>query len=181
MSRTRRQFAAPADLWDVVDGWADREMDPVALRARWSGRTGPPRISGPYLDVLDAEGARTAVGVLRSNGVRARRLRRPAGSANVLAFDLAGPARDQMCELLAGKGIGHRAVDEARRYAWRGPGVGPTFVDIARSGGDASVEAWHEATWWSGMRTERPRRVQQAVAAANRLLDRFDQPRITTA
>ena len=181
MSRTRRTIepvAGGAALWTVVDAWAETAVDPITVRARWSARAAPVRGIDHLVDVTgDAELAAEA---LRSAGVKRRPIRptrRPLGCTGGLAY----PDDPAVIDALASAGVTHRVVTRARRYMWRGPLTGPTTCEISTETDDGpmTVEAWHQPVWSDTFRTRpdadtdqrrRPRRVQQARAAINRLL-----------
>lgn len=190
MARSRRELDAgdaPPDVWAVVDSWAEREVEPVRLRARWSGRAVPARGIDHFVDVT-GDAAR-ASRVLRAAGVRARPIR-PDRRALGATGEVAYPASEDLVTALRAAGIDHRVVQQARRYQWSGPLTGPTFCEISTEpDGRLTVESWYQPVWTDTFRLRstpdrearrRPGRVQQARAAINRLLEDLGGEPITT-
>jgi hypothetical protein len=191
VSRTRRSIdpAPEAEVWAAVDSWAERAVDPVPMRARWSARAVPVRGVGNLVDVTGDAG--TARAALRSAGLRVRPIR-PARRALGRTGEIAYPDDEQLIEVLDEAGVDHRVVTRARRYLWRASFTGPTFCEISTEAGDGptTVEAWYEPVWTDSLRfrgdgrTEeprRPRRALQARASINRLLGDLGTDLITTA
>jgi hypothetical protein len=191
VSRSRRHIdSAPAlDTWAVVDSWAEGAVDPVSIRARWSARAVPVRGVDHIVDVVgDAE---TARGALRAAGLRVPPIR-PARRALGRTGEIAYRGDDDVSKALSEADVDHRVVTGARRYLWRGSFTGRTFCEISTEAGDGGVtiEAWYEPVWIDNLRfradrgtdeLRRPRRVLQARASINRLLDDLGADPITIA
>jgi hypothetical protein len=117
---------------------------------------------------------------------------RPARKALGRTGEIAYPDDEALIEILTEADVDHRIVTGARRYVWRGSFTGRTFCEISTEAGDggAIVEAWYEPVWIDSFRSRadgtteeprRPRRMLQARASINRLLDDLGAEPITTA
>jgi hypothetical protein len=186
LSRSRRRIdgLTADEVWVAIDRWADDAVDPIALRARWSALATPTRGVDRFIDVPDRADARAA---LSAAGVPFRPVR-PERRALGRTGEVALRPDAEAAAALATAGVEHRVVLRARRYQWRGPLTGPTFCEISSGPDDGPtlLEAWHEPTWSDSLRprltgdgadrghrerTRPSRRVLQARASINRLLD----------